>query len=281
MSTYAEAYQNAVTSLTKCEVPEAALDAWYLLEYVTELSRADYFLSKELKMPEHQKLSYEKLVAERGKRIPLQYLTGEQEFMGYSFQVNSSTLIPRQDTEILVEEASKFAEGKSVLDLCTGTGCILISLAKLCHLQEAVGTDISKEAVALAKKNAEALEVSASFYCGDLFQALPEQKKFDLIVSNPPYICTEEIKTLQPEVREHEPMSALDGTADGLKFYREIIAQAPNYLKDDGLLLFEIGCEQAEAVSSLLALAGFTKIKVRKDYTGLDRVVYGMERNYV
>lgn len=281
MSTFETVYQRAVASLTEHHVPDPALDAWYLFEYVTGISRAKYFLDKEGMMPEQLEIAYQGLIEERSKRIPLQYLTGEQEFMGFPFKVSPATLIPRQDTEILVEEAMKVAAGKRVLDLCTGTGCILLSLAKLCNLKEAVGTDISEEAISLAQDNAAALQACASFYSGDLFHALKTTDKFDLIVSNPPYICTEEIKTLQPEVREHEPMSALDGATDGLKFYRQIISEAPNYLNDGGWLMFEIGCEQAQKVSELLAAAGFTNIKVVKDYAGLDRVVCGMERNYV
>ena len=193
--------------------------------------------------------------------------------MGYSFLVSTATLIPRQDTEILVEEVSKEADGKRVLDLCTGTGCILLSLAKLCRLAEAVGTDISPEAVKTAEENAKRLEVEASFYCGDLFAAVPEGARFDILVSNPPYIPSAVIDTLQPEVREHEPMRALDGDADGLKFYREIIKNAKNYLTNQGRIFFEIGCEQGAEVSGLLCAAGFHKIRVIKDLTGLDRVV--------
>ena len=160
-----------------------------------------------------------------------------------------------------------------MLDLCTGTGCILLSLAKMRNLSKAVGTDISAEAIETAKKNAKRLEASAEFYCGDLFQAVPEGERFDIIVSNPPYIPTAVIETLMPEVREHEPMTALDGAADGLKFYREIIKNANKYLAEQGQIFFEIGCEQGDAVSALLLEHGFGKIRVIKDLAGLDRVV--------
>ncbi|MGN0505833.1 MAG: peptide chain release factor N(5)-glutamine methyltransferase [Lachnospiraceae bacterium] len=278
MSTYKEVYGRAIAQLTEYEVPDAAVDAWYLFEYVTGLHRAEYFLIGEDRIPKEQEEQFFALIKKRCERIPLQYLTGVQEFMGFPFAVSPATLIPRQDTERLVEEAMKYADGKRVLDLCTGTGCIIISLAKLCKLTCAVGTDISEEALETAKKNAEELNAAAEFYCGDLFAALPDDASFDMIVSNPPYIRTEEIPKLMPEVREYEPMTALDGDTDGLKFYRAIISEAPKYLSEGGRLLFEIGCEQAAAVSALMEQRGFTKMKVGKDYASLDRIVSGMWR---
>lgn len=273
MSSYKETLRKAVESLVAAEVPDADVDAWYLLEHVTGMNRAAYFLKAEEEMLPTEQEVYETLLEKRRERIPLQYITGSQEFMGYSFLVSPATLIPRQDTEILVEEVSKTAKGKRVLDLCTGTGCILLSLAKLCRLEKAVGTDISPEAVETAKKNAESLCVEAGFYCGDLFQAVPVGERFDIIVSNPPYIPSAVIETLMPEVREHEPMSALDGDIDGLKFYREIVEQAKEYLTEQGQIFFEIGCEQGAEVSALLEAQGFRAVRVIKDLAGLDRVV--------
>lgn len=273
MSTCKEVYQQAVESLVAAEVPDATVDAWYLFEHVTGMNRASYFLRMEEKMDDTQAAEVARLVKLRGERIPLQYITGNQEFMGYSFLVSPATLIPRQDTEVLVEIVSKAAEGKRVLDLCTGTGCILLSLAKLCGLSKAVGTDISAEAIETAKKNARRLETVAEFYCGDLFEAVPKGESFDIIVSNPPYIPSAVIDTLMPEVKEHEPMSALDGDADGLKFYREIIKNANKYLNRQGQIFFEIGCEQGADVSALLSESGFKDIRVIKDLAGLDRVV--------
>lgn len=274
MSSYKELLQQTAKSLAAAGVLEAEVDAWYLFSYVTGMSRAEYFMKLQEEMPEELQEKLEVFVEQRKKRIPLQYITGSQEFMGLEFLVSPATLIPRQDTEILVEETGRTAAGKRVLDLCTGTGCILLSLAKLYGLTKAIGTDISQEALETAKKNAERLEVSAEFYCGDLFQAVPVGEKFDIIVSNPPYIPTKEIETLMPEVREHEPMTALDGDLDGLKFYRDIVKNAPEYLAEQGEIFFEIGCEQAAAVSTLLAEQGFQNIRVVKDLAGLDRVVY-------
>jgi release factor glutamine methyltransferase len=249
------------------------VDAWYLFEHVTGMSRATYFLHKEEELPKHQAEHLTELIKKRAKRIPLQYITGSQEFMGYSFLVSPATLIPRQDTEILVEEVSRVAEGKRVLDLCTGTGCILLSLAKMCHLAYAVGTDISQEAIETAKRNAKQLEANGEFYCGDLFDAVPQDMRFDIIVSNPPYIPSAVIETLMPEVKEHEPMSALDGDEDGLTFYKRIINDANKFLTENGQIFFEIGCEQGADVSALLKQNGFENVRVLKDLAGLDRVV--------
>lgn len=272
MITCKEALRCTEQALTEAGVPDARIDAWYLFEHVTKMNRADYFLHGDDVMNPEQSDALKKFMDLRVKRIPLQYITGSQEFMGYSFLVSPATLIPRQDTEVLVEEVSKIANGKKVLDLCTGTGCILLSLAKMCRLELAVGTDISEEAVETAKKNAERLCAEAEFFCGDLFEAVPEEQ-FDIIVSNPPYIPSAVIDTLMPEVREYEPMSALDGDLDGLKFYREIIKKANKYLVNQGQIFFEIGCEQGAEVSALLEEHGFSNIRVKKDLAGLDRVV--------
>ncbi len=287
MSAYEEVYRHAAALLTEHAVPDAALDAWYLLEHVTGLRRAEYFLRGKEQIPEEQEQAFFSLINRRCERIPLQYLTGVQEFMGFPFAVSPATLIPRQDTECLVEEAIKYLQqyereyssGARVLDLCTGTGCIVISLAKLCNLSYAVGTDISEEALNIAKRNAKDLNVAAEFYLGDLFAALPQHKVFDLVVSNPPYIPTRDIAGLMPEVREYEPMTALDGAEDGLKFYREIVQTAPEYLSDGGRLLFEIGCEQAEQVRTLMLQRGFTELWTGRDYASLDRMVSGVWRN--
>lgn len=286
MSAYEETYHHAVALLAEHEVPDAALDAWYLLEYVTGFHRAEYFLRAKEQIPKEQEQKFFSLIRRRCERIPLQHLTGVQEFMGFPFAVSPATLIPRQDTECLVEEAIKYLQqyekeysfGARVLDLCTGTGCIIISLAKLCSLSYAAGTDISEEALNIAKKNALNLGAVAEFYCGDLFAALPQNEPFDLIVSNPPYIRTQDLVGLMPEVREHEPVTALDGAEDGLKFYREIIQAAPGYLSDGGQLLFEIGCGQAEEVRMLMDQRGFMELRTGRDYASLDRIVSGIWR---
>lgn len=266
--------------LKAARIEEAALDAWYLLEYTCNIDKIYYLLHKKEDIEVQKIKSYEAVIRKRAKRIPLQYITNRQEFMGYSFYVDENVLIPRQDTEILVEriladlksEADK--ESISILDVCTGSGCIIISLAKEMQLKKAAAVDISKEALKVAKKNCDQLEVLIELKQSDLFEAVIG--KYDVIVSNPPYIRSEEIETLMSEVKDHEPMLALDGREDGLYFYRKIIGESVKYLNDGGRLYFEIGYDQGESVKQLMENAGFHYVKVEKDLAGLDRVVYGM-----
>ena len=267
-------YKEGAETLEHAGIPDAKLDAWYLLEYVTGISRASYFGDPKREVPEEQAESYREVILRRAGHIPLQHITGEQEFMGYSFLVNPDVLIPRQDTETLTEEALKFTEpGMKVLDLCTGSGCILISLMKKCHGLTGTGCDISEKALKTARENGRRLQVEASWIQSDLFEQISE--RFDLIVSNPPYIRTGVIEELQEEVRLHDPWIALDGKKDGLYFYRRIIAESTGYIRDNGALMFEIGHDQAEDVVRLIEEAGYTQIRVKKDLAGLDRVVTG------
>lgn len=195
--------------------------------------------------------------------------------MGYPFYVDEHVLIPRQDTETLAEEALKVLKpGMQVLDLCTGSGCILISLMKMCEGLYGTGSDISEEALEVARKNACRLEVNATFIRSSLFEHI--SGRYNLIVSNPPYICTSVIQELQEEVRLHDPFIALDGKEDGLYFYREIIKAGGGYLKPGGYLMFEIGYDQGTEVASLMEKHGYRNIMVKKDLAGLDRVVSGM-----
>lgn len=278
--TYQEVLSQGSLYLQQQEVPEAALDAWYLLQEAVarergqRIDRAWYYLHHQDTMPAHTYNDYQKLLCQRGKRIPLQHIIGEQEFMGLRFLVNQDVLIPRQDTEILVEEAMKLLRpGMSVLDMCTGSGCIIISLLKLVPGITGQAADISAGALQVARENAASLAVPADFHQSDLFTAIAG--RFDMIVSNPPYIPTANISSLMAEVRCFEPTAALDGKEDGLYFYRELAKTSPDYLKPGGWLLLETGCEQSKDVSGLLRDAGFTDIKVVKDLAGLDRVTIG------
>lgn len=280
--TYEEARKEAEQILKGAEVPDAALDAWYLLEYAIrkiekkETGRTWYLMNRKESILPGTLSYYQELVSRRKQRIPLQHLTGEQEFYGYPFYVNEHVLIPRQDTEVLVEEALKRKrEGMKVLDLCTGSGCILLSILKNLKQGTGVGIDISEQALEVARRNAKrlGLEAATTFVLSDLFEKA--QGSYDMIVSNPPYIETEEIAQLMPEVRDHEPRLALDGMSDGLYYYRSIVSQCRDYLKEDGALLFEIGAGQGAAVSELLKEAGFVSVQVIKDLAGLDRVVAG------
>lgn len=276
---YREAVNQGAAELRAADVPDADLDAWYLLEFCLNqkgipANRSWYLLHREETISQEEAEEYARLLKLRGKRIPLQHITGEQEFMGLTFQVNEHVLIPRQDTEILVEEAMKKAKkGSRVLDMCTGSGCILISLLKLVPGLSGVGADISGEALKVAKRNAEVLSAEADFVESDLFSEV--NGRFDLIVSNPPYIPTKVVEGLMEEVREHEPWNALDGMEDGLHFYRRITEECGAYLNPGGWLLFEIGYDQAEAVMELLKKAGFLDVCYKKDLAGLDRVVVG------
>jgi len=271
MSTYRKILQDAREFLKKAGIPEADIDAWYLFAHVFGISRADYFLHEQDECPKDRILIYKNLLEKRAARIPLQYIIGKQDFMGMEFEVNENVLIPRQDTEVLVEEVLKVCKGKSVLDLCTGSGCIVISLAKYGDLKYAVGSDISEKALQVARKNAERLNINVTFICSDLFENI--EGKYDIIVSNPPYIKSEDFLTLMPEVRDHEPKLALEAGTDGLVYYKRIISDLPKFLNPGGHVFFEIGFDQGKAVSELLTKAGFTDIYVKKDLSGLDRVV--------
>lgn len=278
--TYREAIDHGEHFLQEHDISDAKTDAWLLLAMVCKIDRNFYYLHMLEDITEEQLTEYESVLKKRAEHIPLQYITGEQEFMGLNFVVNSNVLIPRQDTEVLVEEALKqIRPGMEVLDLCTGSGCIIISIMKNVPQITATASDISKQALIVAKENAKLNEVSIQFECSNLFDNL--KGTFDVIVSNPPYIRTEEIAKLMPEVRDFEPYDALDGKEDGLMFYRQIIEQAKQYLKSDGYLMFEIGYDQGGAVSTLMKQAGYEDVRVVKDLAGSDRVVTGKGRKYV
>ena len=282
ISTLQTIYREGKEQLELSGVPDADLDAWYLLEFVTGISKARYYGNPEAGMEEEEVLRYRDVIRQRAERIPLQHITGEQEFMGFSFQVNEHVLIPRQDTETLVEEALGVLKPKmEILDLCAGSGCILLSLLKLGEKQgiaglKGTGADISREALKVAEENGRRLEIPGdqlAWVRGDLFEKL--EGPFDLLVSNPPYIPSGELSGLQEEVRLHDPALALDGHEDGLYFYRRIAAEAGKYLRDGAFLMLEIGWDQGEAVRGLLEAAGYQEVEVKKDLSGNDRVVRG------
>lgn len=271
MSTYRELLQTAKEMLEQQGITDAAIDAWYLMAHVFNINRASYLLNNGQTAPEEKGAEFLKLVGERAEHIPLQHLTGTQEFMGLEFEVNKDVLIPRQDTEVLVEEVLKVSQGKSVLDMCTGSGCIIISLAKLGRIAKATGVDVSENALKTAARNAVHNHAEIEYLQSNLFEKV--KGSYDIIVSNPPYIPTAVVETLMPEVKNHEPVLALDGSADGLEFYRRISSDAKSHLKPGGLLFFEIGHDQAEKVVGILSEEGYSEIVVKKDLSGLDRVV--------
>ncbi len=271
MSTYKELLQSARRILQEQKIVDADVDAWYLLSYVLGINRTDFLLHSNKIAEDDECIRYMELVSVRADHVPLQYITGTQEFMGLEFTVTPDVLIPRQDTEILVEEVLKICDGKAVLDMCTGSGCIIISSAKLRRPVKAVGVDISKQALKVAAENAVRHGVEVELINSDLFERV--EGYYDIIVSNPPYIPTEDINELMPEVKNHEPVLALDGDKDGLSFYRQIIAGAMKHLNSNGRLLFEIGYNQGSEVRDILISEGFTDVIIKKDLSGLDRVV--------
>ena len=272
--TYREAVALGEKTLTMAGIADVKTDAWMLLEMAAKIDRNFYYMHMNDEITQEQLVEYESVLKKRSEHIPLQYITGETEFMGLPFKVNSSVLIPRQDTETLVEEALKVAKpGMKVLDMCTGSGCIIISILHHGKALEGYASDISRHAINVAKENAKLNQVAVSFETGDLFDHI--KGKYDIIVSNPPYIRTEEIAKLMPEVQNFEPFNALDGKEDGLFFYRKIVEQAGDYLNSGGHLLFEIGHDQGQEVSELMVQAGFKDVRVIKDLAGKDRVVTG------
>ena len=339
--------------LKNAGIVEADLDAWYLFEQIFGISRAQYFLcarenivgstAQKIAVQEQhgdllesgnalecaelwlkEKLSaYESALKKRAARIPLQQIIGQQEFMGLSFFVNEHVLIPRQDTETLVELVLQEQKDKdiSILDMCTGSGCIAVSLKKLGGYAHVEGADISEESLKVAKRNSEEIlenndvnndavnsrteqiqnctnltnnqnkqdnseermvsevrrvsQTGVTFRRSDMFSSFRGTEQFDVIVSNPPYIPSAVIEELEPEVRDHEPRGALDGTADGLYFYRILAEECAKHLTPGGHVYFEIGYDQGAAVKELLDIHGFKDTRVIQDLTGKDRVVCG------
>ncbi len=276
--------------LAKAFCMDPKIDAEELFCFLTGLDKVTLFLKAEEEVDLETEAKYMELIKRRAERIPLQHITGKQEFMGHTFRVNPQVLIPRQDTETLVTEAAKTIQNTpkeklslierlkgnkewDILDLCCGSGAVGISLAKICSNIKVTASDISAEAIAVAEENASNLHAKLKFVQGDMF-APHQDKKFDMIVTNPPYVKTAMISILQEEVKSHEPLAALDGGRDGLDFYRIIVEKAADHLKKDGFLLMEIGHDQGEDLRKMLKDSQkYTAAEVIKDLPGKDRVV--------
>lgn len=257
-------------------IDDSDYDAFALFEKAFRLSKNEYFMRQSEEAGQDERELFIEYINRRAEHIPLQVILGEAWFYGRSFFVNENVLIPRFDTEVLIEEALRYLkDGMDVLDMCTGSGCIIITLAKE-RAVKATGADISEQALMVAKKNAAYLGADCRFIKTDLFDRIDE--KFDIIVSNPPYIRTADIDKLQKEVREHEPMLALDGGADGLDIYRRIAKEAGKYLKERGRIILEIGFDEGKEVSDLLLSYGFENVDIIRDLAGLDRVVSGIRK---
>ncbi|MBQ6401712.1 MAG: peptide chain release factor N(5)-glutamine methyltransferase [Firmicutes bacterium] len=276
--------------LNKAGCMDPKTDAEELYSFLTGRDRVQIFLEAEEEVEPETERRYMKLIERRAQRIPLQHITGEQEFMGFRFAVTPDVLIPRQDTETLVQEGAKAIQSTQkekrsflerlkgrkdweILDLCCGSGIVGISVARICGNVELTASDISEAAVALTKRNARDNRVEAEVLQGDLF-APHQGKRFDMILCNPPYVKTNMIGMLQDEIKDHEPREALDGGRDGLDFYRRIVAKAPSHLKEDGFLLMEMGYDQGEALRKLLKESGrFREIEIVRDLPGKERVI--------
>lgn len=273
---YKEAYENGINELSRVGIPDAGLDARLLLEYICNTNHSTLYAHPDRELSDEEENDYKALITRRANREPVAYILGNQDFMGLNFKVNENVLIPEQDTETLVEEALRFCEdGMRILDLCTGSGCIALSILNFTNDTKAVCTDISDKALEVAALNSEnlGLKERAEFVHADLFPA-KDGTKYDLVVSNPPYIASSVIETLAPEVKDFEPRLALDGDEDGLSFYRRIINEVPEYLYSNGYLIMEIGYDQGQAVKELLEQdERYHDIEVIKDYSGNDRVV--------
>lgn len=270
---YAEVYKEGFLELEAAGIGEAGLDARLLLEDICGTDRNTLLVHGGREVGEKYLEAYRQGIRQRKSHIPLQYITGKQEFMGLEFKVNPNVLIPRQDTEILVEEVMRrMHDGMHLLDMCTGSGCVLLSLLHYSNGCSGLGSDLSAGALEVAAENAERLGIRAEFRQSDLFGGI--EGRFDILVSNPPYIPTGEIGNLMPEVRR-EPVTALDGMEDGLYFYRRMIQESPAYLNGGAFVLFEIGYNQGEAVKELMVSGGFREVEIIKDLAGLDRVAAG------
>lgn len=272
--TYSELTATGVKMLEEAGFEEARTDVRVLVSFVCRKDFMALLRDGGEQVPKEEEERFFSLLSERKKHVPVQYLTGEQEFCGLPFLVRKGVLIPRPETELLAEEVFKTSAGKRVLDMCTGSGCIAVTVAKLGVPAFVAASDYSEDALSVARENAKRMEADVMFFHGDLFETV--EGCYDIIVSNPPYIKSEVVEGLMPEVKDFEPRMALDGTKDGLLFYRRIGKDAKDYLVPKGKLMFEIGHDQGEEVSHILAQEGYIEIEVKKDYAGLDRFVFAV-----
>lgn len=265
--------KKAQNTLEAAGIADSQVDSWLLAEFVFGITRVKYYANIQMTVDGRSAEKYNELVNQRAGHIPLQHIIGTQEFMGLTFKVNENVLIPRQDTELLVENVVDYLgnDERTVLDMCTGSGCIAVSIDRLSKDSKVTAVDISEKALEVAQENNRLNNANVTFIQSDLFTNVTG--KYDIIVSNPPYIRTDEIPKLMEEVKSHEPVMALDGMEDGLYFYKKICGEASDYLNDNGKIFFEIGYDQGDDVSEILRQNRFCNIEVLKDLSGNDRVV--------
>ncbi len=265
--------KKAQNTLEAAGIADSQVDSWLLAEFVFGITRVKYYANMQMTVEGRSAEKYNELVNQRAGHIPLQHIIGTQEFMGLTFKVNENVLIPRQDTELMVENVVDYLgnDERTVLDMCTGSGCIAVSIDRLSKNSKVTAVDISEKALEVAQENNRLNNANVTFIQSDLFTNVTG--KYDIIVSNPPYIRTDEIPKLMEEVKSHEPVMALDGMEDGLYFYKKICGEASDYLNDNGKIFFEIGYDQGDDVSEILRQNRFCNIEVLKDLSGNDRVV--------
>ncbi len=288
--TFQEILKNAEIRLLDAGIEEYKSDAWLLFSNIYDMDRVEFMMNcLDYEKSDPDPLAFDRLneaIDRRIEHVPVQYITNVQNFYGYDYYVDEHVLIPRQDTEVVVECVINTLQAymldknlitiPAVLDMCTGSGCIAITLSKELNIDNVYASDISPDALDVARRNNASLNANVNFIESDMFSELGNLKNsLDAIVSNPPYIKSEVIETLDQEVRLNEPRLALDGSEDGLRFYRIIVENACDYLKEGGLLFFEIGYDQGEEVSALMIEHGFLDVRVVKDLAGLDRVCFG------
>ncbi|MCR5119288.1 MAG: peptide chain release factor N(5)-glutamine methyltransferase [Lachnospiraceae bacterium] len=272
--TLRELYLKGKRELIAAGKDEAEPEARLLLQYACDIDKNTLFMQPDKLVTTEAMRRFDDCLQKRKASMPLQYILGTQGFMGMELKVTPDVLIPRSDTEVLVEQLlSDGVKDMSVLDLCTGSGCILLGLMKNESGIKGTGADISEKALNVARENAKIQGVSAEWVVSDLYGQITGS--FDVITSNPPYIRTSEIELLMPEVGKYEPRTALDGGADGLDYYRRIVKDAPKYLNPEGRIYLEIGSEQGAAVKGMLEDNGFKEVRIIRDYARLDRVVTG------
>lgn len=284
--TVLEVIQKSADFLARKQIDSPRLQAELLLAHLLKSPRMKLYLSFDRGLSDAELAQYRELVRRRGVREPLQHIVGSASFCGFEIAVSPAALIPRPETELLAEAAWQFlgAVGPATaLDFGTGTGCIAIALALKCPAARIRAVDISGDALVLARKNADANRVAdrIEFLESDKFAALEGDARFDLIVSNPPYIPTAELETLQPEVRDHDPKTALDGGADGLNFYRLLASEAGEFLKGAGKLMVELGDDQADAVRRIFETQKWIVEAIREDYTGRARVLIAQHGKFI
>lgn len=275
------ALKNAKSELKNKNIESFSLDAELLLMHILKLSRVELVTKSHILIEQNQQQEYFSLVQRRLKLEPVQYILNKAEFMGLDFYVDENVLIPRGDTECLVEEVLSYInknECRSVIDICTGSGCIPISLLSLSKsITKITAVDISPEALSVAKKNAKCHSVydKINFVESDMFERIPLTMKgeIDVIISNPPYIDTKKIALLDENVKNYEPILALDGKENGLYFYRVLAKNSKDYLRDSGKIFIEIGSDQANFIKDIFIKEGYKKIEIKKDLSGLDRVM--------